>query len=108
MVSVISKEKKKPYLLLDKYVPVLLTAKYPEYYDQLIEYALNRQITLCYRIDILSANDIKISEDFISMAYFFNSYSKIDKYIKILINFLRKVSNFYNLKYSSELKNFIA
>lgn len=34
MVSVISKEKKKPYLLLDKYVPVLLTAKYPEYYDQ--------------------------------------------------------------------------
>jgi hypothetical protein len=64
MVSVISKEKKKPYLLLGKYAPVLLTAKYPEYYEQLIEYALNRQITLCCRTDILSANDIRISEDF--------------------------------------------
>jgi hypothetical protein len=64
MLSVISKDKKKPYLLFGKYVPVLLTAKYPEYYEQLIEYALNRQITLCCRTDILSANDIKISEDF--------------------------------------------
>ncbi len=42
----------------------MLTAKYPEYYEQLIEYGLNRQITLCCRTNILSANDIKISEDF--------------------------------------------
>jgi hypothetical protein len=64
MISVISKEKKKSYLLFDKYDPVLLTTQYPEYYEKLIEFALNRQITLCCRADIISANGISISEDF--------------------------------------------
>jgi hypothetical protein len=64
MVLIISKEKKEPHLFFNSYVPVLLTAKYAEYLDQLIDYALNRHIIICCRADIISANGIRISEDF--------------------------------------------
>jgi hypothetical protein len=49
---------------------------------------------------------LKVSENYFPIIYVFNSYYKIETYLKILNNLLKKFYKIYNLKFAIEMKNF--
>jgi WD40 repeat protein len=49
---------------------------------------------------------LKISENYFPIIYLFNSYYKIETYLKILNNLFKKSYKIYNLRFAIEMKNF--